>query len=80
MIHFTYGFPKLRAATKRMMEKPICIQYAPLIDPLLLNPSFSFSLCNFRCVGGVREGEGAVGRGGGILEAEETAGSIPFLL
>jgi hypothetical protein len=43
---------------------------------LVLNLS-SFSICfllfpcNFCCVEGVREGEGAVGRGGGILEVEQ---------
>jgi hypothetical protein len=43
---------------------------------LVLNLS-SFSICfllfpcNFCCVGGAKEGEGSVGRGGGVLEVEQ---------
>jgi hypothetical protein len=47
------------------------------INPSSLQSNLLLSLGNFCSVGGAREGEGVVGRGG---EVNEGAGSIPILL
>jgi hypothetical protein len=50
------------------------------INPSSLQSNLLLSLGNFCSLGGAREGEGTVGRGGDVLEVDEEAGSIPILL
>ena len=81
MIHLTQSFPNLRGATEGVGEKSRSTSNMQhFINPSSLQSNLLLSLGNFCSVGGAREGEGAVWRGGGILEVDEGAGSIPILL
>jgi hypothetical protein len=50
------------------------------INPSSLQSNLLLSLSNFYSIGGAREGEGVVGRGGDILEVNEGVGSVPILM